>query len=279
MKRIFIVGCPRSGTTLIQSMLAMHPNLTSFTENHFFYNGFIKIPLGKIGEPCRYLTRPEVKLWFKQFISVNFTAEKIQAGLKTFPEYNPANSPLLYGKAFIRFLDSVSEEQNKSGWVEKSPYHVYNIDLINEIDENCKFIHVIRNGMENASSIQRISKQYPEWNFFNKKSASQMWNEFLLQSLSWKGVENHYFLAYEKLIEQPEKELMGICDFFRIKWDKQMLEYKKIAGKLIKANEPWRENNKKDLQKINRVKELTPQEYQQIKKCLIQGLYELAVKD
>lgn len=31
---IFIVGCPRSGTTLLQSMLAAHSTITSFPESH-----------------------------------------------------------------------------------------------------------------------------------------------------------------------------------------------------------------------------------------------------
>ena len=35
-QRIFLVGCPRSGTTLLQSLLAAHPDITSFPESHFF---------------------------------------------------------------------------------------------------------------------------------------------------------------------------------------------------------------------------------------------------
>ena len=35
-QRIFVVGVPRSGTTLLQSLLAGHSALTSFTESHFF---------------------------------------------------------------------------------------------------------------------------------------------------------------------------------------------------------------------------------------------------
>ena len=39
-RRIFIVGVPRSGTTLLQSLLAAHSELTSFTESHFFSRYF-----------------------------------------------------------------------------------------------------------------------------------------------------------------------------------------------------------------------------------------------
>ena len=34
--RIFVVGCPRSGTTLLQSLIAVHPDVASFPESKFF---------------------------------------------------------------------------------------------------------------------------------------------------------------------------------------------------------------------------------------------------
>ncbi|HEY9694672.1 MAG TPA: sulfotransferase [Oculatellaceae cyanobacterium] len=34
--RLFLVGCPRSGTTLLQSLLVAHPEILSFPESHFF---------------------------------------------------------------------------------------------------------------------------------------------------------------------------------------------------------------------------------------------------
>ncbi|NJL67494.1 MAG: sulfotransferase [Microcoleus sp. SM1_3_4] len=37
MKRIFLVGCPRSGTTILQSLLASHPEIISFPESKFFH--------------------------------------------------------------------------------------------------------------------------------------------------------------------------------------------------------------------------------------------------
>ncbi len=36
MQRIFIVGCPRSGTTLLQSVLAAHHDVFSLPETAFF---------------------------------------------------------------------------------------------------------------------------------------------------------------------------------------------------------------------------------------------------
>ena len=43
-RRIFVVGVPRSGTTLVQSLLAAHSQVTSFTESHFFSRYFRALP-------------------------------------------------------------------------------------------------------------------------------------------------------------------------------------------------------------------------------------------
>lgn len=43
-RRIFVVGVPRSGTTLVQSFLAAHSHVTSFTESHFWSRHFRPLP-------------------------------------------------------------------------------------------------------------------------------------------------------------------------------------------------------------------------------------------
>ena len=45
---IFLVGCPRSGTTLLQSLIAAHPLVTSFSESNFFGASFRRLPKSAI---------------------------------------------------------------------------------------------------------------------------------------------------------------------------------------------------------------------------------------
>ena len=65
-KRVFVVGVPRSGTTLVQSLLATHSTATSFTESHFFSRHYALLPL--LGTPI--LTRnPGPRL--REFLAEN----------------------------------------------------------------------------------------------------------------------------------------------------------------------------------------------------------------
>ena len=46
-KRVFVVGCPRSGTTLLQSILLTNPSIISFPESHFLSICFGGAPIFK----------------------------------------------------------------------------------------------------------------------------------------------------------------------------------------------------------------------------------------
>ena len=64
--RIFVVGVPRSGTTLVQALLAAHGAVASFTESHLFDRHFVFLP--GLGRPI--LTRdPGPRL--REFLAEN----------------------------------------------------------------------------------------------------------------------------------------------------------------------------------------------------------------
>src|SRR4051794_23668295 len=55
-ERCFLVGCIRSGTTLLQSLLAAHPQVTSFPESMFY-----RIAVGQAAERARGVLPRTVK--------------------------------------------------------------------------------------------------------------------------------------------------------------------------------------------------------------------------
>ncbi|MFT6629815.1 MAG: hypothetical protein ACJA1R_003098, partial [Flavobacteriales bacterium] len=56
---IFVIGAPRSGTTLVQSLLAAHPQLTSVPETSFF-SRFISQCDPALSDPLHVVTRDHV---------------------------------------------------------------------------------------------------------------------------------------------------------------------------------------------------------------------------
>ncbi|MEM7586478.1 MAG: sulfotransferase, partial [Acidobacteriota bacterium] len=118
-RRIFVVGVPRSGTTLLQSLLAAHSQLTSFTESHFFSRYFRAVP----GLSTAILTRdPTPRLI--EFLRENPADDSEQ------PAPRLATGRLLplasrrVGRQLLAVLDQLALSRGFAGWIEKTPRHL-----------------------------------------------------------------------------------------------------------------------------------------------------------
>lgn len=124
MKRIFLVGAPRSGTTMLQSLLASHPSLISFPETKFFH----------------YLLSEPLAQSFPYRLEKFFIDEiKRPELLNSFPG---DQSDLKKANWLIKILDNLAEEQEKCIWLEKTPEHIYFIDYLEKLLPDALFIHI-----------------------------------------------------------------------------------------------------------------------------------------
>ncbi|MBV7338729.1 sulfotransferase [Chloroflexi bacterium TSY] len=141
--RIFLVGCPRSGTTLLQSLIATQPQVLSFPETHYFGLPGIKrrhfwcLRLGIV--PSAMRKRMQKRL---QQLALEMNRPDLQ-------EPRPPHSLWLKGhvQAFVTVLDTLTRAEEKSIWLEKTPGHIYFIDLIERYISDARFIHLVQRGI------------------------------------------------------------------------------------------------------------------------------------
>lgn len=95
-KQIFLVGCPRSGTTLSQSILAAHPQIASIPESHIF-----RILLSHQTPRRRKLglVSSKTRSDFEQFLH-EIAQDKMRQYIPKFGLF-----PYQYFQAFIKILD------------------------------------------------------------------------------------------------------------------------------------------------------------------------------
>jgi hypothetical protein len=232
-KRIFLVGCPRSGTTLLQSLLTAHPQITSFPESHFF----------------RYLVPYDLKRYwlgiapekartrFKAFLK-EIDREDLVSYLSDFPIFQ-----YQYIQAFLRILDTITQEQEKSIWIEKTPGHVRNIDYIKKHIQEAKFIHIVRNGPDVVASLYEVTHKYPEiWRgAWNIDRCITQWIEDVQISLNYQNQADHILVQYEHLVENPRLIIKKITDFLDVSFDEIILEkYMTKTQNIVLENEPWK---------------------------------------
>ncbi len=232
MKRIFLVGAPRSGTTLLQSLLAAHPEIISFPESKFFqyllYNKFVKKFPARLSAFFKdEINRPE---FLENFDNSQSTDVKVSW--------------------FVGVLDSLAAEKQKSIWLEKTPEHLYFIKDIERFLPDAKFIYIWRNPMDTIASLHEVTRKSPElWgDGWDLNHCIKRWQEGVLTSYSHVHNSNHKLVKYENLLENKTKFIAEICDFLEIEYDSKILvDYKSKAASLS-LNLPWHHGIERDIQ-------------------------------
>jgi hypothetical protein len=236
---VFIVGVPRSGTTLLAAMLAAHPNMSCGPETHFF----------------RWIERVDEKEicaandWPVQ--ATGFVNSIIR---KSYTDESPRPLIEKYGlsteqiRAYLEqqvpsvaaILSSITElhmiMSHKSRWVEKTPDHIEYLDTIRHHFPDAFIVRIVRDPRDIALSLLKVP--------WGVKS--------LLEGLTyWKRLDDtsrHFFqkdnrshtLRFEDLIQNPETELRKLCEVIDEPFDNQMLDTSLTGKQLNSRNVPWK---------------------------------------
>ncbi|CAG5084303.1 sulfotransferase family protein [Parvicella tangerina] len=256
IRRIFIVGSPRSGTTLLQSLVASHSWIQTFPESHFFYN------MGDTGRLRKFLhlantvaSKSTIQRWLTE------------CDRRDLANYLPDGATYsAHVKAFVYLLDRMTRENNKQIWVEKTPLHLHYIKYIERYVETPLFIHIVRNGVDVVSSVYDIAN-----NDLNKWGGNRSlehcinrWELDIRLSANELGKENHFFVRYENLVANPVQSLEHLFKFLRIEFEKDIL-VRRISEKqdYILPSESWKSDVSKEIKlrtNIERLRSLTKKE-------------------
>lgn len=246
--RLFLVGCPRSGTTLLQSLLASHPDIISFPESHFFR---LLVEKRSRLRQMLNLASPIARSHYAQFF-----AETGYPDAKRFLKQTDITIPQ-YARAFYRALDAIAQQEGKPIWLEKTPGHVRYINYIEATIAQPKFIHIVRNGTDVVASLYEVTHKYPNlWEkAYSVDECISHWEKDVKLTLHYLNQPNHIVVQYEQLADDPEPILMDLCKFIGTAFYKEMLSnYRQTAQKVTASNEPWKAGVSNAIQKRSSTK-------------------------
>jgi hypothetical protein len=139
---VFVVGVPRSGTTWIQRMLAMHPEAWGLLETYMFSRASGLGALLDSTPPARKSGDFDLPL---PGLGRIFDREELVAELRSI-----ASGWLRRGSDGSRFV------------IEKSPWHLSDLDVIAEILPEARFVHVMRDGRDVAVSVVAARRSWSQ---------------------------------------------------------------------------------------------------------------------
>lgn len=241
---IFIVGCPRSGTTLLQSLLASHSAIASFPESKFFLR-LIAEPREKSRRYALGLASPGLKPTLEKFLA-DVGAPELRSTLPKFPFVRS------YVRCFDRILHQLAQGQGKHIWLEKTPEHLQAIDDIEQYLPGAKIIHIIRDGADTIASLYDLCQRHPKiWGqyFDGLDGCIDRWVSDVAISHRYVGQANHTAVRYDALVNGTEAEVQRLCQFLGVPFEPAMLtRYQHTSQGLIRDRENWKALNQAAIQ-------------------------------
>lgn len=254
--RVFLVGCPRSGTTLLQSMLYAHPEIYSFPETFFFDRLFGSGERRTLAKKTQGFVEGVRAFGRDSLRGMGFVEArrytKAWAGMRVLSEESDIMAPVdslrleKHVEGFVRRIDEKTIEAGGRIWLEKTPDHLFCLNFIRKYVPQAKFIHIVRNGMDTVASLVDAAHKHPEvWGLYlSLDNAVRRWNVAVRESRLYRGEPEHYIINYEDLIENPSGELVKICGFLGCEFDEGMVNnFSTMARNLVLDSEKWKANN------------------------------------
>jgi tetratricopeptide (TPR) repeat protein len=194
---IFIVGMPRSGTSLAEQVLASHPDVYGAGELENIYKITQKID-----------NELEPKGDFPQCIDNMYS----EYATKISDEHVHTLQQMSPGSKYV---------------VDKMPHNFMQLGLINLLFPNSTIIHCRRSSVDTCLSIyfQHFNKDHSYSNSLSQ--LGEYYNLYADMMEHWKTVLNLNFieLDYEKMISDTEAEVRSLLECCGIGWDPACLRF------------------------------------------------------
>ncbi len=208
---IFVLGMPRSGTTLVERILSNHTDVTSCGELQDF------------------------ALAVKQ---VTATASQTVLDLETLE----AAQNVDYAEIGRRYIQSTAEVSGSSKYfIDKLPFNFFYIDLIRKALPKAKIICLLRNPMDTCigNFRQLFSNTSPYYQYtYDLSTIGHFYAEFYQLAHRWAKLkpDNFMLLKYEDLVMQPQTHIQQLLAFCQLPWQEKCLHVEQNQAPVATAS-------------------------------------------
>ena len=199
---IFILGMPRSGTSLVEKIVASHSEVHAAGELDYIFD------LG-------------VRFFLQESADYQFRSLDTYSG-EAFEQF---------GQTYIEKLALLNSKARQI--TDKMPLNMMMIGLIKLALPNAKIVHCVRDPKDNCLSIFKQNFTTGNYRFaYDLKTVAQFHNQYQSLMAHWHRVMpgEIYDMNYEALTQNPEVEirkLLAACD---LEWQEDCLNFNKSAG-------------------------------------------------
>jgi hypothetical protein len=202
MNPIFVLGCQRSGTSLLRRVLDSHSNIACPPESAFF------VQLARVYE---------IKRALRGLTYMGFSDAEVLAQMRVF---------------FSHFFESYAERKGKSRWAEKTCHYLNHVETIDFMFRGeAIYVGIIRHGLDVAYSLcglkWPILSPYMADGTEKPLAAVRFWQDQTIKLLDFrkKVGDRFHLVRYEDLTAEPRPVLQSLFRFLGEPWEEAVLNY------------------------------------------------------
>lgn len=234
---IFIVGAPRSGTTLCERILDAHPDI-AIADEVIFFDVILKARsvVPELDSPERIrqffdlLPRMDhVRYWRN--------VEGVLGEVRQRLEADPGAS---YQRFFLYLMQAYARQQGATRYGDKTPWNIRHLETIVRWFPDARIIHMVRDPRAHVASKRRLPRTSQD-----VLTSTVKWRvdldaagRFARSELA--TPERLMEVRYEDLVSDPEPAVQRICRMVGVPYQPEMLQFQRHSEVMFK-DQPWKE--------------------------------------
>jgi hypothetical protein len=240
---VFLVGCPRSGTTLLRRMLDAHPEVAITPETHWIPE-LLDQRAERDNNGAVTMETVQALSTHRKFARLGITAGELEALVSE-------GHAMSYSSFVGRVFDLYGMKHGKSLVGDKTPGYVRKIAILNALWPRAGYVHLVRDGRDVCLSVlgwdrsERIIGRFRTW-VDDRVATAGLWWEWNVrlgrETGQRLGSGLYLEVDYETLVVNPEQVCGELCDFLGLRFDDAMVRYHEGRSKTksgLDAKHAW----------------------------------------
>lgn len=209
---VFVLGAPRSGTTLLRAQLNRHSRIGLCDETFFFYwVAERQHVFGDLADPARRARAIDRFVATRRIERLGLDRAALAARLQQEATSYPA--------FFAALLAFYAEVHGKRIGGEKTPQHALHAATLRRWYPDARLIHLVRDPRDVVASLKRMP-----WGSGAALTDAKLWRDCVEGAEALSADPLFCRVRYESLVADPAGELARLCHFLGLDFEPAMLQ-------------------------------------------------------
>ena len=225
---VFIVGMPRSGTTLLATMLNSHPRLAISPETHFLNYWVPQHAHLDVSTPAGFERFWSAFLSGDRFALLDVDRARVEARIRQ-------AGPTSFAVILAAMMQEYALKEGKARWGEKTPGHFPHVAVLLKWYPKARVIYMFRDPRAVAASLLKV-----DWaDRFVHVSAARWAASVRLYESQWRRDDRVCRVSYEELVCHTEETVSRVCDAIGEQYVPEMLLRQSERDRPIRHSGKW----------------------------------------